>query len=79
MILVRAVNKNGVCMSHCRAENMNEARTYIVRNSAPAFVDGFTVDTIGIVKIVRDLDGHAIGFSRYLDGQFIKGGPELIA
>ena len=78
-ILVRALNKSGVCLSHCRAENMAEARAYAVRNSAPEFIDGFTIEGIGAVRVVRTIEGHAIGFSRLIDGQFVKGGPELIA
>ena len=78
MIIVRALNKNGVCLSHCRAETMADARAYAVRNSAPEFIDGFTIDGV-IVRIVRTVEGHAIGFSRLIDGEFVKGGPELIS
>lgn len=78
-VLVRALNKNGVCLSHCRAEDMDAARAYVVRNAAPEFIDGFTIDGIGIVRVVRTVEGHAVGFSRLIDGEFVKGGPELIA
>ena len=39
---VTARNQNGVELGRHEARDLDDARAWIVRNSAPAFVDGFT-------------------------------------
>jgi len=58
---------------------MDDARSYCIAQSAPEFVDGFSIEGIGIVRVVRTVDGHAVGFRRLVNGEFVEGGPELIA
>ena len=59
-------------------DELDAVRAYCVANSAPSFVDGFSIEGIGIVKIVRTVDGHVIGFRRLLNDELVTGGPEII-
>jgi hypothetical protein len=80
VIEVRAHNKQGADMGTVNVPgSVDDVRAYCVINSAPSFVDGFSIEGIGIVKVVRTVDGHAIGFRRLLNGEFVTGGPEIIA
>ena len=78
-IEVRANNAKGVPLHTYHAKSMDDARSYCIAQSAPEFVDGFSVEGIGIVRVVRTVDGHAVGFRRLVAGEFVEGGPELIA
>ena len=75
---VIAMNGNGVQLGEANVADMSQVRSWMIRNSRPEFVDGFMVEGIGVVRVVRTTDGHAIGFSRLIDGQFVTGGPNII-
>jgi len=78
-IEVRAHNAQGVHLHTHHASSLEDVRTYCVTNAVAAFVDGYSIGGIGIVRVVRTVDGHTIGFRRLLGGEFVSGGPELIA
>ncbi len=61
-----------------QAKNADDARSYMLRNSVATHVDGWTVEGIGIVRIIRTLEGDVVGFSRLVDGEFVTGGAELL-
>ena len=78
-IEVRANNAKGVTFHTFHAPDMDSVRAYCIEQSAASFLDGYSIEGIGIVRIVRTVDGHVIGFRRLLNGEFVEGGPELIA
>ena len=73
-----ARTSKGMSLHTYHASGIDDARRYIVSQSAPEFVDGFSVEGIGIVRVVRTTDGHAIGYRRLLGDEFVEGGPEII-
>ena len=76
---VRAHTATGQHLHTYQAPSIDAARAYCVAQSAAPFVDGYLIEGIGIVRVVRDTGGHPTGFRRLLDGEFIEGGPELIS
>ena len=79
-IEVQAMNQHGVPIgAPWRGANIAEIRKWCLRLSTWGPIDGFAIQGIGVVRIVRTPDGHVTGFSRLVGGEFVTGGPGLIA
>ena len=75
---IAGVKKNGITIGKHQAVDMVAAREWIAQNSTPAFIDGFMVEGIGIVRIARNEAGKVVGYTRLIDGEFLRGDSSII-
>ena len=72
-ITITAFGPKGQLIHATTVATMREARAYCYLNAIPEWVDGFSVEGIGIVRVRRNVNGTIRAFSRLRDGEFVEG------
>ena len=72
-ITITAFAPKGKAIHTTTVATMGDARAHCYLNAIPEWVDGFSIEGIGIVRVRRNADGSVRAFSRLRDGEFVEG------
>ena len=72
-IAITAFAPKGYPVHTTTVPSLREARAYCQLNASPEWVDGFSIEGIGIVRVRRNVNGTIRAFSRLRDGEFVEG------